>query len=92
MDTLKINKISIKDIQISSGPACFTFDVKILFDNSDHDGQIVISLNTQPHQIACPDGYQVLGHLQVSMGPRGQVQEFFFEMYPHSLALLQCFQ
>ena len=45
---------------VFSGPACFTFDVKILFDNSDHDGQIVISLDTLPHRIPCPEGYQVL--------------------------------
>ena len=24
------------------GPACFNFDIKITFDNSDHDGQITI--------------------------------------------------
>ena len=42
-----------------AGPACFTFDVKITFDNSDHDGQISINLDSHPHRMSCVEEYQV---------------------------------
>ena len=37
------------------GPECFRFGVVILFDNSDHDGQIPISLQTLPERLHCPN-------------------------------------
>ncbi len=36
------------------GPECFAFVTKILFDNSDYDGQIPIKLNMEPHRMLCP--------------------------------------
>ena len=37
------------------GPECFRFGIVILFDNSDHDGQIPISLQTRPERLRCLD-------------------------------------
>ena len=37
------------------GPECFRFGIIILFDNSDHDGQIVIELKSLPERLHCPN-------------------------------------
>lgn len=36
------------------GPECFAFRTVILFDNSDYDGQIPVSLKITPHRTRCP--------------------------------------
>ena len=43
------------------GPECFRFGIVVLFDNSDHDGQIPISLQTLPERLRCPtaDGSEI---------------------------------
>ena len=37
------------------GPECFRFGIVLVFDNSDHDGQIPISLQTRPERLCCPN-------------------------------------
>ncbi|XP_023943462.1 mucolipin-3 [Bicyclus anynana] len=34
-------------------PDCFRFDVKVVFDNEDHDGQMSLSLEAEPHKLTC---------------------------------------
>jgi len=36
-----------------TGPKCFQFDISIFFDNSDHDGQISMSLEANPAILNC---------------------------------------
>nr|MBE5724912.1 transient receptor potential cation channel, mucolipin ortholog [Cucujiformia] len=36
-----------------SPPNCYQFDITILFDNQDHDGQMVLSLDAQPIRLNC---------------------------------------
>nr|MBE5724889.1 transient receptor potential cation channel, mucolipin ortholog [Cucujiformia] len=36
-----------------SPPNCYQFDITILFDNEDHDGQMVLSLDAQPLRLNC---------------------------------------
>lgn len=42
-----------------AGPACFLFGIRITFDNSDHDGQILVTLTTKPQRYQCPQSIQV---------------------------------
>ena len=44
----------LKIVGTTIGPECFRFGIVILFDNSDHDGQIPISLQTLPERLRCP--------------------------------------
>ncbi|XP_063623181.1 mucolipin-3-like [Cydia splendana] len=34
-------------------PDCFRFDVAVVFDNEDHDGQMSLSLEAEPYKLAC---------------------------------------
>lgn len=34
-------------------PDCYRFDVEIIFDNEDHDGQMSLILEAEPHKLAC---------------------------------------
>lgn len=34
-------------------PDCYQFDISILFDNSDHDGQMMVSLDAEPIRLHC---------------------------------------
>lgn len=36
-----------------TSPNCFLFNIKIIFDNEDHDGQMTISLEADPIQLKC---------------------------------------
>lgn len=36
-------------------PDCYQFDIEILFDNSDHDGQMLLSLDAEPVRLHCHD-------------------------------------
>nr|NVI71358.1 transient receptor potential cation channel, mucolipin ortholog [Cucujiformia] len=36
-----------------SPPNCYQFDITILFDNEDHDGQMVLSLDAEPIRLNC---------------------------------------
>nr|NVI71390.1 transient receptor potential cation channel, mucolipin ortholog [Cucujiformia] len=36
-----------------SPPNCYQFDITILFDNEDHDGQVVVSLDAEPIRLNC---------------------------------------
>nr|NVI71481.1 transient receptor potential cation channel, mucolipin ortholog [Cucujiformia] len=36
-----------------SPPNCYQFDITILFDNEDHDGQMVVSLDAEPIRLNC---------------------------------------
>nr|QDR50964.1 Transient receptor potential cation channel, mucolipin [Heliconius melpomene] len=34
-------------------PDCYRFDIKIIFDNEDHDGQMSLILDAEPFKLAC---------------------------------------
>jgi len=34
-------------------PDCYQFDIQILFDNSDHDGQVLLTLDATPIRLSC---------------------------------------
>lgn len=50
---------SIKTVNLKAGsgpmtaPDCYKFKVTILMDNSDHDGQMIISLDAIPERLVC---------------------------------------
>lgn len=51
-------KFSIKTVNFKVAgpivpPDCYQFDVEILFDNADHDGQMIMSLDAEPIRLNC---------------------------------------
>ena len=35
-------------------PDCFRLSVRLTFDNRDHDSQVLLALDVQPHRLTCP--------------------------------------
>ncbi|CAK9302414.1 unnamed protein product [Gordionus sp. m RMFG-2023] len=50
---LKLNTVHLKVLQPSISPDCYAFEVKISYDNSEHSGHLIISLDTQNIQHPC---------------------------------------
>ncbi|XP_051160159.1 mucolipin-3-like [Leptopilina boulardi] len=51
-------KFAIKTVNLKAAgpitpPDCYTFKIKIIFDNKDFDGQMLLSLDTEPRRLLC---------------------------------------
>nr|NVI71436.1 transient receptor potential cation channel, mucolipin ortholog [Cucujiformia] len=51
-------KFSLKTVNFKAAgritpPNCYQFDITILFDNKDHDGQVKVSLDAEPLRLNC---------------------------------------
>ena len=50
-----LTSVTLRPLGPLDGPDCFKFDIRLVFDNRHHSGQIPVKLITVPHQIICPD-------------------------------------
>nr|NVI71482.1 transient receptor potential cation channel, mucolipin ortholog [Cucujiformia] len=48
-----VKTVNFKSAGRISPPNCYQFDITILFDNEDHDGQMVLSLDAEPVRLNC---------------------------------------
>lgn len=48
-----IKTVNLKASGPMSAPDCYKFKVEILMDNTDHDGQMIISLDAIPERLVC---------------------------------------
>lgn len=48
-----LKTVNLKAASRISTPNCFLFNIKIIFDNEDHDGQITLSLDADSVQLKC---------------------------------------
>nr|NVI71363.1 transient receptor potential cation channel, mucolipin ortholog [Cucujiformia] len=48
-----LKTVNFKSAGRISPPNCYQFDVTILFDNEDHDGQMTVSLDAEPIRLNC---------------------------------------
>lgn len=48
-----LKTINLKAAGRITPPNCYRFDVTILFDNEDHDGQVLLSLDAVPYRLMC---------------------------------------
>lgn len=60
--TLKfdIKTVNFKPYGLLTTPDCYRFDVTILFDNRDHDGQMLISLEADAFRLHCKGDIQYI--------------------------------
>lgn len=52
----------------TTAPNCFLFNVRIIFDNEDHDGQMTVSLETDPIQLICKGNVIISDEIQTVLG------------------------
>ncbi|ESN91833.1 hypothetical protein HELRODRAFT_90253 [Helobdella robusta] len=48
-----LNTVHLKSLHRSSDPDCFLLNVRILFDNSEHSGQMLLLLETYVNDVTC---------------------------------------
>nr|NVI71483.1 transient receptor potential cation channel, mucolipin ortholog [Cucujiformia] len=48
-----LKTVNFKSAGRISPPNCYQFDITILFDNEDHDGQMILSLDAEPLRLNC---------------------------------------
>nr|MBE5724894.1 transient receptor potential cation channel, mucolipin ortholog [Cucujiformia] len=48
-----LKTVNFKSAGRISPPNCYQFDITILFDNEDHDGQMVVTLDAEPIRLNC---------------------------------------
>nr|NVI71398.1 transient receptor potential cation channel, mucolipin ortholog [Cucujiformia] len=48
-----VKTVNFKSAGQMSSPNCYRFDITILFDNEDHDGQIIVTLDAEPIRLNC---------------------------------------
>lgn len=48
-----VKTVNFKAAGPIAAPDCYQFDIEILFDNSDHDGQMLLSLDAEPIRLNC---------------------------------------
>nr|NVI71480.1 transient receptor potential cation channel, mucolipin ortholog [Cucujiformia] len=48
-----LKTVNFKSAGRISPPNCYQFDITILFDNEDHDGQMALSLDAEPKRLNC---------------------------------------
>nr|NVI71453.1 transient receptor potential cation channel, mucolipin ortholog [Cucujiformia] len=53
-----VKTVNFKSAGRISPPNCYQFDITILFDNEDHDGQMIVSLNAEPIRLNCKGDVQ----------------------------------
>lgn len=51
--SFSIKTVSFKSVGPKIAPNCYQFDIQIIFDNEDHDGQMSIYLDAEPRRLKC---------------------------------------
>lgn len=57
-------------------PDCYQFDIQILFDNTDHDGQMLLSLDAEPIRLHCQGDVQYITDSEIDAALRSILNSF----------------
>lgn len=71
-----IKTVNLKASGPISAPDCYQFDIQILFDNSDHDGQMVLSLEAEPTRLFCDGDVQFKTNFRIEEALRSTLNVF----------------
>lgn len=56
-----VKTVSFKTVGPKTAPNCYEFDIEILFENEDHDGQMLLSLDAEPRRLKCKGDIEYVG-------------------------------
>lgn len=71
-----IKTVNLKASGPISAPDCYRFDIVILFDNSDHDGQMILSLEAEPMRLFCEGDVQFKTNYKIDAALRSTLNVF----------------
>ena len=85
-------KFAIKTVNLKAAgpitpPDCYLFEVKIIFDNGDSDGQMLLSLDTEPRRLLCKGDTQYITSSQIESALRTLLNFFVILICTFSLVL-----
>lgn len=63
--TFSLKTVNFKIAGRMTPPNCYRFDVLILFDNRDHDGQMLLSLDAEPIRLMCKGDTQYVTDYEI---------------------------
>lgn len=66
-------------------PDCYQFDIEILFDNADHDGQMTMSLDAEPIRLNCKGNTEYYTDSVIDAALRS-----FLNMFVITICLISC--
>lgn len=68
-------------------PDCYQFDIEILFDNRDHDGQMLLSLDAEPIRLHCKGNVEYITDSEIDAALRSILNVFVITICLISFAL-----
>jgi mucolipin 3 len=65
-----IKTVNFKSAGPIAAPDCYQFDIQVLFDNSNHDGQMLLSLEAEPTRLFCKGDVEYVTTSQIDAALR----------------------
>lgn len=85
--TFSIKTVNFKAAGPIAPPDCYQFDIEILFDNSDHDGQMLLSLDAEPIRLHCHGDVTYITDTVIDSALRSILNVFVITICVASLSL-----
>lgn len=71
-----IKTVNLKASGPISAPDCYQFDVQVILDNSDHDGQMILSLEAEPTRLFCDGDVSFKTNFKIDAALRSTLNVF----------------
>lgn len=71
-----IKTVNLKASGPITAPDCYRFDIRILFDNTDHDGQMLLSLEAEPVRLTCHGNVEYIVNGEIDSALRSMLNIF----------------
>ncbi|XP_012277246.1 mucolipin-3 [Orussus abietinus] len=85
--TFEIKTVNLKAAGPITPPDCYQFNVKIIFDNRDHDGQMLLSLDADAKRLECKGDTRYITDNQIESALRTLLNTFVILICSISLIL-----
>ncbi|XP_015599548.1 mucolipin-3 [Cephus cinctus] len=82
-----VKTVNLKAAGPITPPDCYQFNITIDFDNRDHDGQMLLSLDAEPHRLQCKGDTQYITDNQIESALRTILNVFVILICSISLIL-----
>ncbi|ODN02679.1 Mucolipin-3 [Orchesella cincta] len=82
-----LKTVRFRDLGPLKSPDCFRFDLDILFNNRDHDGQTLVTLEAQPARLLCKGDMEYIADNRLERIGRSGVNYIVIGMCTLSLVL-----
>lgn len=71
-----VKTVNFKAAGPIAAPDCYQFDIQILFDNADHDGQMLLSLDAEPIRLHCKGNIEYVTNSEIDAALRSALNMF----------------